>query len=609
MGGHAQAGFGIAAVEIGDVGKLQRIRHLFVEGQGGRLDIDGGAVIGLDEIQSNLGIVLIGLHAVGQAHGPKLRAVDALHRQLRKLSRQGGILAAGDTQHVAFSASGAQVINQEIHPALHFGFWIDKGTHTQGFYDGLLQFFGIIRHDVHGSCLTQYCAVNKEVYVKVVAGIAALGGLLFGYDTGVMSGALLFISPAFDMSAHQEGWVTSMLLVGAAVGALTAGRIADRYGRRFTLIAGGVIFVLGSIWCALSGSVGMLATARTFLGFAVGAVSIVSPMYIAEIVPAKVRGRMVSLNTLAIVVGQLMAYLVNSALASTGSWEWMLGLAAVPGLALALGMAFLPETPVWLATNGRMSRAQEIAGRAGMDISELTSQETARKSSGSEWKALKANRWMQITVLLAMLMGLTQQITGVNAIVYFAPTMMNQVGISTANSVYTSIVIGTVSVLACWVGLKVVDRIGRKRLLLIGLTGNVISLFILSFAYSHAQDSTAMAMVSLVFMALFIAFQQAAVSPTTWLLISELVPLQVRGLGMGIAGLSLWATNWAVAQYFLPLVEWLTGPVAFIVFGVFGLIAIGYTKVLVPETMGRSLDEVGEEMKSRYERESAPVKP
>ena len=451
--------------------------------------------------------------------------------------------------------------------------------------------------------------MNKEVYVKVVAGIAALGGLLFGYDTGVMSGALLFISPAFDMSAHQEGWVTSMLLVGAAVGALTAGRIADRFGRRLTLIAGGIIFVLGSVWCALSGSVGMLATARTFLGFAVGAVSIVSPMYIAEIVPAKVRGRMVSLNTLAIVVGQLMAYLVNSALASTGSWEWMLGLAAVPGLALALGMAFLPETPVWLATNGHMASAQEIAGRAGMDISELTSQETARKSSGSEWKALKANRWMQITVLLAMLMGLTQQITGVNAIVYFAPTMMNQVGISTANSVYTSIVIGTVSVLACWVGLKVVDRIGRKRLLLTGLTGNVVSLFILSFAYSHAQDSTAMAMVSLVFMALFIAFQQAAVSPTTWLLISELVPLQVRGLGMGIAGLSLWATNWAVAQYFLPLVEWLTGPVAFIIFGVFGLIAIGYTKVLVPETMGRSLDEVGEEMKSRYERESAPVKP
>lgn len=448
--------------------------------------------------------------------------------------------------------------------------------------------------------------MNKESYVKVVAGIAALGGLLFGYDTGVMSGALLYITPEFNMTAHQEGWVTSMLLVGAAVGALTAGRIADRFGRRLTLIAGGIIFVLGSIWCALAGSVTMLATARTFLGFAVGAVSIVSPMYISEMVPAKIRGRMVSLNTLLIVVGQLLAYLVNSALAPTESWEWMLGLAAVPGAALAVGMLFLPETPVWLATHNKMARAREVAGRAGMDLAELTSQETARRSSGSEWKALKANRWMQVTVLLAMLMGLTQQITGVNAIVYFAPTMMSQVGISTTNSVYTSIVIGVVSVIACWVGLKVVDRIGRKRLLLIGLTGNVISLFILSVAYSHAADSTTMAMVSLVFMASFIAFQQAAVSPTTWLLISELVPLQVRGLGMGIAGLSLWATNWAVAQYFLPLVEWLTGPVAFGVFGVLGLIAIGYTRILVPETMGRSLDEVGEEMKTRYSRESAP---
>ena len=342
LGGHAQAGLSIAAVEIGDVGKLHSIRHLLVEGQGSWFDIDGGAVIGLYEIEGNLGIVLIGLDAVRQAHGPELRALDAVHRQLREFSRQGGILAAGNSQHVSFRTGGVQVVNQEIYAALDFRFWIDKGAYTQGFYDGLLQVFGIVRHDVHGSRLTQYCAVNKDVYVKVVAGIAALGGLLFGYDTGVMSGALLFISPAFDMSAHQEGWVTSMLLVGAAVGALTAGRIADRFGRRFTLIAGGIIFVLGSIWCALSGSVGMLATARTFLGFAVGAVSIVSPMYIAEIVPAKVRGRMVSLNTLAIVVGQLMAYLVNSALASTGSWEWMLGLAAVPGLALALGMVLLP---------------------------------------------------------------------------------------------------------------------------------------------------------------------------------------------------------------------------------------------------------------------------
>lgn len=421
-----------------------------------------------------------------------------------------------------------------------------------------------------------------------------------------MSGALLFIGPEFNMTAQQEGWVTSMLLVGAAVGALSAGRIADALGRRLTLIIGGLIFVAGSLWCAAAGSVAMLALARTFLGVAVGGVSIVSPMYIAEMVPAGVRGRMVSLNTLLIVIGQLAAYLVNSALAAGGNWKLMLGLAAVPGLALAIGMVFLPDTPVWLARRGAYDAAAAVARRGGMTLGELgqggDGAGASRRAPASEWAALRASRWMKATVLLAMLMGLTQQVTGVNAIVYFAPIMMNQVGVSTANSVYTSIVIGTVSVIACWVGLKVVDRIGRKRLLIIGLAGNVVSLFILAVVYSFAQGNTAMAMASLVFMALFIAFQQAAVSPTTWLLISELVPTQVRGLGMGIAGLSLWATNWVVAQYFLPLVEWLTGPVAFAVFGFLGLIAIAYTRVLVPETMGRSLEEVGEEMRRRYSR-------
>ncbi|MDN5902007.1 MAG: sugar porter family MFS transporter [Corynebacterium casei] len=443
--------------------------------------------------------------------------------------------------------------------------------------------------------------MSTDRYVKLVALIAALGGLLFGYDTGVMSGALLFISPEFDMTAHQEGWVTSMLLVGAAVGALTAGRAADALGRRMTLLIGGAVFVVGSIWCALADSIVMLGAARTFLGVAVGGVSIVSPMYIAEMVPPAVRGRLVSLNTLMIVVGQLAAYLVNSALATTGSWEWMLGLAAVPGAMLFVGMLFVTDSPVWLVSRGRVDEARTVAGNLGMSLEELAPPESNR-GTATEWSILKSTRWIRITVLLAMLMGLTQQITGVNAVVYFAPTMMNQVGISTTNSVYTSIVIGVVSVLACWVGLKVVDRIGRKRLLMIGLAGNTISLFVLAVAYSFADGSFFFAMLSLFFMTTFIAFQQAAVSPATWLLISELVPAKVRGLGMGIAGLSLWVTNWAVAQYFLPLVEWLTGSVAFAVFGVLGIIALGYTRTLVPETMGKSLDEVGSEMRKRYDR-------
>ena len=439
--------------------------------------------------------------------------------------------------------------------------------------------------------------MNKDTYVMIVAGVAALGGLLFGYDTGVMSGALLFVGPEFGMSAHEEGLVTSMLLVGAAVGALAAGRVASVIGRRRTLIAGGLIFVAGSVWCALANSAAELATARTFLGVAVGAVSIVSPMYISEITPAAVRGRMVSLNTLMIVVGQLLAYGVNSLLAASGSWHWMLGLAAVPGGALALGMVLLPDTPAWLAAQGRTREAAAVSARVGARGAEL--EHSARPNTG-EWRALRRHRWMRWAIALAILMGLTQQITGVNAIVYFAPTMMNQVGISTTNSVYTSMVIGVVSVAACLVGMRVVDRLGRRRLLLAGLSGNVVSLVVLAVAYHFAYDSTPLAMLALTCMAAFIAFQQAAVSPATWLLMSEIVPPEVRGLGMGIAGLVLWVSNWAVAQFFLPVVEWLGGSLAFGIFAVLGLVAVGYTRALVPETAGKSLEDVAEQLRSRY---------
>ncbi|OFP85650.1 sugar porter family MFS transporter [Corynebacterium sp. HMSC059E07] len=439
--------------------------------------------------------------------------------------------------------------------------------------------------------------MNKDTYVMMVAGVAALGGLLFGYDTGVMSGALLFVGPEFGMSAHEEGLVTSMLLVGAAAGALVAGRVASMIGRRRTLIAGGLIFVAGSVWCALSSSAAELAAARTFLGVAVGAVSIVSPIYISEITPAAVRGRMVSLNTLMIVVGQLLAYGVNSLLAASGSWHWMLGLAAVPGAALALGMVFLPDTPVWLAARGRTREAAAVGTRVGAQGAEL---ELSPRPSTGEWNAVRHHRWMRWAIALAMLMGVTQQITGVNAIVYFAPTMMNQVGISTTNSVYTSMVIGAVSVVACLVGMRVIDRLGRRRLLLAGLGGNVVSLVVLAVAYHFAHDSIPLAMLSLACMAAFIAFQQAAVSPATWLLMSEIVPPEVRGVGMGIAGLALWVSNWAVAQFFLPVVEWLGGSLAFGIFAVLGLVAVGYTRALVPETAGESLEDVAEQLRARY---------
>lgn len=439
--------------------------------------------------------------------------------------------------------------------------------------------------------------MDSRRYVATVALIAAFGGLLFGYDTGVMSGALLYLTPDFGLSPGQEGAVTSTLLIGAAIGALTGGRVADAIGRRMTLIVGGLIFIFGSIWCAFARGFGELATARGFLGLAVGAVSIVVPMYIAEKVPANVRGKLVSLNSLMIVVGQLLAYLVNSSLAHTGSWRWMLGLAAVPGAVLMVGMLFLPDTPLWYARRGEHAKAVLTAERAGLSLEELgvgTNVMEQGPRVRDEWRQLVNTPWARTAVVVAIGLGITQQVTGVNAIVYFAPTLMQQVGIPTSNAVHTAIVIGLVSVVACYVGLRIVDRTGRRRLLLVGLAGNTVALVLLSIAYNFASRSTALAMLSLGLMALFIAFQQAAVSLPVWLLISEVVPAQVRGLGMGLAGLALWVANWAVAQFFLPLVALVSAGPTFLIFAACGSLAWYFVYQRVPETTSDTLDEVGE---------------
>jgi len=434
---------------------------------------------------------------------------------------------------------------------------------------------------------------------RIVALIAALGGLLFGYDTGVMSGALLFITPEFEMTPVQEGWVTSMLLVGAALGALFGGRIADWIGRRMTLIVGGLVFIAGSVWCALSEGVMQLGAARTLLGVAVGAVSIVSPMFISEMAPPKIRGRLVSLNSLAIVVGQLVAFTVNSALAHTGNWRLMLLLAFVPGVLLAVGMVFVSDSPEWFASRGQMDKARAVACSLGMGDGDYRAQQNTSSSLMEQLRALRTP-WVRAAVIIAIFVGITQQISGVNAIVYFAPTLMNQVGLPATNAVYTSILIGVVSAVSCYVGLKIVDRGGRRTLLLIGLAGNVTSLVLLAVAFRFAEGSFFFAMVSLALMAVFIAFQQASVSLATWLLISEIVPLQVRGFGMGVAGLGLWVANWAVAQFFLPLVDTIGGSLTFAVFAILGVVAWVFVRGWVPETTDKTLDEVGATFRDRY---------
>lgn len=444
---------------------------------------------------------------------------------------------------------------------------------------------------------------NRETTTSrsiAVAIIAALGGLLFGYDTGVISGALLYIQRSFELTPGQESTVTAMLLVGAAIGAFLGGRVADSLGRRGTILLGAVGFIIGSIWCAFATSAFSLGAARTLLGVCIGGVSIVVPMYISEMAPPHVRGRLVSLNSLMIVIGQLVAFLTNSALASSGNWRLMLGLGAVPGIVLLIGMLVLPDTPAYLVRRGQEGKALAVLRQMQGDEATLAEVAVDEASSSADQRAAERlavkTPWVRRTVIIAMLIGVTQQVTGANAIMYFAPTMMNKVGLSTESSVYTSIIIGIASVISCAIGMSIIDRVGRRRMLIIGLVGCASSLLVLAPVYGLSSNSSTGAMMSLLLMTVFIVFQQAAVSVATWLLISEIIPTEARGLGMGLAGLALWVANWFVAQAFLPMVDAVGGAWSFFFFAITGAIALVFTIKAVPETSGKTLAEVREYM-------------
>ncbi len=446
---------------------------------------------------------------------------------------------------------------------------------------------------------------TRRRFVGVVAVFAAIGGLLFGYDTGVISGALLFMGPDLGLTSLTEGLVTSFLLIGAAAGAFYGGRIADRAGRRLTLIGAAIVFIVGTAGCAFATDVPVMIVARFVLGIAVGAASIVVPMYIGEIAPTAARGRLVSLNSLMIVGGQLLAYIVNAFLAPFEAWRLMLGLAAVPAVVLAIGMLFLPDTPAWYDKHGRTADARKILQRthsaddADRELTELRKGREAAASSGEMgFRAAMREPWIRTAILILIGVAVLQQCTGVNSIIYFAPTLLSDAGLSANVAVISSIGIGVISVVAVWVGLRLVDRISRRRLIMGGLAGAVVFLIALGIVFPFTTGNTAMIFVALGLMIAFLAFQQSAVGTVTWLLLSELAPAQARGIAMGIGGIFVWLSNFAIALVFLPLVDAIGTGATFLVFAGLGAAGIVFVRFFVPETKDASLHEIEETLKT-----------
>jgi len=425
--------------------------------------------------------------------------------------------------------------------------------------------------------------------------IAAVGGLLFGYDTAAISGAMIFIKRQFSLKTFPVELLVGMVLVGAAAAALGGGRLSDRLGRRATLLLTSVIFVIGALICAFAGSFSLLLFGRTVVGLGIGLASTTVPVYISEVAPPKARGWQVSLFQLAVTLGILAAYLVDYAFAGSGAWRWMLGLAAVPGLLLGVGMFFLPQSPRWLAKHCQTDKALEILTRirGTSDVSAEFQEIQATLSQKSEeghWSAL-----FSPTVRPALTVGIGlavfQQITGINTVIYYAPTILQSAGIPSASgAILATAGIGVVNVIMTLVSMWLIDRLGRRPLLLTGTAGIAVTLGILGFAF--LTPSAGLAKVAVVTLMVYVASFAISLGPIFWLLISEIYPLQIRGLAEGTAAASNWAANLLVSLTFLTLVEALGPARTFWLYGLFAILAWFFSYYLVPETKGRTLEEI-----------------
>ncbi len=442
-------------------------------------------------------------------------------------------------------------------------------------------------------------------FVYVAAAFAGLGGLLFGYDTGVISGAELFLRKDFTLSSFALEVIVSGVLVGAAIGALGGGRLADLYGRRRLLIATAVIFAIGAIICAAAPSTTLLIIGRIIVGLGIGLSSGTVPVYISEVSPPAARGWTVSIFQLAITVGILLAYVVDYAFAAIQGWRWMLGLAVVPAAVFAIGMIFLPESPRWLVKNGQREAARKVLGRirtaAGADAElkdiEASIQHTEERGRLSDLLHPSLRAALVVGIGLAIL----QQITGINTVIYYAPLIIQSAGIPSASgAILATAGIGVVNVLMTIVSMWLIDRAGRRPLLLTGIAGMIVTLFALGYAFHAPMHGGSLATVAVICMMLYVASFAISLGPIFWLLIAEIYPTTVRSSAEGLSATFNWGSNLLVSLTFLTLLEAMGASRTFWLYGVFAIGAWIFSYYLVPETKGRTLEEIEEFWRKRH---------
>lgn len=454
---------------------------------------------------------------------------------------------------------------------------------------------------------TSYRSNLKKIMV-----ISTLGGMLFGYDTGVVNGALPFMAAPdqLNLTPLKEGMVVSALLVGAAIGAFTGGRLADAMGRKKNIHMLSVLFFLATLGCTLAPVFEVMVVARFLLGLAVGGASVTVPAYLAEVAPAENRGRIVTQNELMIVTGQFLAFVFNAIISivlegNPHVWRYMLSVAMIPAILLFFGITRCPESPRWLVSKGHISDSlailEKIRATKERAVAELNDIQdtlaTLAADQKNQWEAVRSP-WMRRIIIIGVFMAIFSQTTGVNSIMYYGSQVLTEAGFSRQAAIIANTLNGFVSVVGTLLGMHLLKTTGRRRLLTTGFCGTTLSVFMVSMSAHFLSGTSIFPYLVLLLIVCFLFSMQTCIGPIFWLAISEIIPLRIRGIGMGFCVLCLWTTNFIISLVFPTLLASFGLQVTFIIFAGIGVLAIAFTRFFMPETMGKSLEEIEQEFKN-----------
>lgn len=443
---------------------------------------------------------------------------------------------------------------------------------------------------------------RQNRFVSGIAVLAALGGFLFGYDTGIISVANPYIAKSLHFGSFGESWTVGALLLGAISGAALSGWTADAFSRKWTKLASGTIYALAALGSAFAPTLITLCTARYVLGFAVGTASFVSPMYISEQSPRRLRGAMTTFNQVMVTLGILIAYIAGFALKGFDhNWRWMLGFGALPGVALAIGMILVPHTPRWLVEKDRRDEAETVLTHSRNNdevAAELDDiEEVSRAQEGLRVRDLLSRR---IRPLLVVGVGLAvfQQVLGINTVIYYGTTILHYMGYPLGASVGETVYLGIINWVFALIAVLLLDRVGRRPLLLVGTVGQVLGLSALGFFFHQSpafiRANPEMGVASVMF---YLAAFEISLGPIFWLMIAEIFPLRVRPKAMAAATMANWTFNFLISYFFLDMTKGIGRDGVFWMYAFFGLGALAFFFFKVPETKERSLEEIEDDIR------------